>query len=364
MSFDRSGTFCEEMTMTANLPTSIDTENELGKLDAEACPSHATNALQMTDGTFSSGNARPGPAIIYVCDRRLIQDIRKLREMRSLQRDEAVPQPPEIAELWLLLRLRYDRSGRVPYDSEWAAVDRLSLALSSGMNESLTRRWASSQVPMLVTYLPLLMLLVAATSLCSAIHGAANMQSQFFQCLTSIIHFFLSPSPPQATGTAQAIGTDSDRLVVCYLLWSVSMGAIGAAASVGMNAISVLNDVTFDISSKQQNHLRMVLGGVFALVLALPFGLADFTSFCGYAGSLVGGTPASTASLATSSLAQAFALVMPFLLGFSTSLVTNVLSRFINGLQMFFTKSLPAAPEAGSGKPARSGQPAVVAAQA
>jgi hypothetical protein len=142
--------FLIEVRMIATLlPTPANTEHKLNKVD-------------------------PDPAITYICDRLFIREIRKLQLMRSIQRDEGLPQPPEISELWPLLRMHRARSGRLPNDLERAAVDRLSVSLSSTMtDESAKKKWVSSQVPMfIITILPLLTLLFAVLSLCSAVYGA------------------------------------------------------------------------------------------------------------------------------------------------------------------------------------------------
>ena len=301
--------------------------------------------------------------------------------MRSIQQGEGVG-PKDISELWPLLQLRYAPFNRLPTKDEWIAVDNLSVVLFSKKHADLRKKFVSSQVPMLITWLPLLMLIVAGVTLCLGVYSAADTQSStlgsIIQKVIQFLHNLFSGAQAASAGTQAASSTgDYDWCVASYLFWSVSMGVIGAAASVGMNAISVLNDTTFDISNRHQIWLRVILGGVFALVLALPFGLENFALFCYYAGHLLSNdaTPttvllpnatatvlppnaaSTTASIAyvasrTSSLTYAFALLVPFLLGFSTSLVTNVLSTLINWAQKCFdgvNKGL-------SGKGTQSGQ--------
>jgi hypothetical protein len=181
-------------------------------------------------------------------------------------------------------------------------------------------------------FVAIFMLVVAVVTLCSAVG------TPFFDWLLKFFQF-------------NTDGSDPDRFLMSYVCWSVSMGIIGAAASIGMNAIHVLHDGIFDISSKPQNWMRLVLGGVFGLVLALPFGLGDYTLFCYYAGHLGGDvtppfpdpltdavSPLAYAASMTSSVTYAFALLAPFLFGYSTSLVTIVLSQLINGLQAYVAK--------------------------
>lgn len=126
-------------------------------------------------------------------------------------------------------------------------------------------------------------------------------------------------------------------ILIPFLLWIIALGAIGAAASIGMNALSVQDDATFDVSSGKFIWLRLVLGALFGTVLTLPLGFDTFDTFLkGF-----GQAPASkdTADAAK----QAGLLLLPFILGFSTSLVILVLNRLIESAQTFF------------GKPAKAG---------
>ncbi|MBV8869526.1 MAG: hypothetical protein JOY65_08940 [Acetobacteraceae bacterium] len=359
--------------MNATVQAPAENEPKLSTVDP---PPQANSGPQETAGTPPSGDACSGAANIYVCDHQFIREIRKLQLIRSIQLDERVQQPPEISQLWSLLELRYGRNGRWPYARERADLDRVSVVLSSTMTDSIKKRWVSSQVPMLIAWLPLAMLIVAGVTLGLSVYAAAGAKSETLGVLHKIIHWVL-----QFLGLdfhlAHNNKTDSDQFVVAYLFWSVSMGVIGAAASVGMNAISVLNDATYDISSRHQIWLRVTLGGVFALVLVLPFGLANFVLFCYYAGHLLIGDDATSkaalladvsqaspslayAASKTSSMMYAFALLAPFLVGYSTSLVTNVLSKLINDAQQY----LGSAPGGSSEKKSQPSQPSTAPAPA
>src|SRR5690242_15421064 len=56
-------------------------------------------------------------------------------------------------------------------------------------------------------------------------------------------------------------------LVACWLIWVTTMGCIGGIASLGMQAIKVPEvDSVLDISDWHLAMLRVILGGLFALV--------------------------------------------------------------------------------------------------
>jgi hypothetical protein len=151
-------------------------------------------------------------------------------------------------------------------------------------------------------------------------------------------------------------GYDPDHLgkdvLPFYLFWLISLGAIGSVAFIGMNALSVQQDITFDLGNKRLMLLRIVLGAMFGLVLSLPFGFQSFIDFVGSI-FLVGAHRAAPSGLPTVTK-QAILLLLPFILGFSTSLVITILNRLVDAVQAFFGGSstnkrqsalLPAAPE-------------------
>jgi hypothetical protein len=131
----------------------------------------------------------------------------------------------------------------------------------------------------------------------------------------------------------------------------MSLGAIGAVAFVGMNALSLQSDITFDLTNNRLVILRIVLGALFALVITLPFGFGGFVAFCQ---SIASGKLDSDVQLST----QAILLLLPFILGFSTSLVIMILNRLLDAIQAFFGKSgaseaPPSVPPARSTTPGR-----------
>jgi hypothetical protein len=79
--------------------------------------------------------------------------------------------------------------------------------------------------------------------------------------------------------------------------------------------------------------MRIALGALFGLVLTLPFGFNAFLEFCKTIVVETSNTEGSSASAITS---QAILLVLPFILGFSTSLVILILNRFVDAVQGFF----------------------------
>jgi hypothetical protein len=103
------------------------------------------------------------------------------------------------------------------------------------------------------------------------------------------------------------------------------MGGLGAIGFLAVNSLSIQDDITFDISNQSLVAMRIVLGALFGCIVSLPFGFQyfkDFTSWVVNGGDLDGG--------------RGVLLLLPFLLGFSTTLVMTVLNRMITGIEAIF----------------------------
>jgi hypothetical protein len=119
-------------------------------------------------------------------------------------------------------------------------------------------------------------------------------------------------------------------LLGCYFLWTALLGAIGAIAFLSMNTLSIQKDITFDFTNKSLLAVRIGLGSLFGFFLSMPFGFYSFVTFWE---SVSRRTPApGTAHFSL----EAALLLLPFVLGFSTSLVILVLSRFVESITVFF----------------------------
>jgi hypothetical protein len=148
-------------------------------------------------------------------------------------------------------------------------------------------------------------------------------------------------------------------LFVAFLAWVAALGGIGSIAFIGMNALAIQDDATFDITNKKLITLRVMLGALFAVVLTLPFG---FTSFAHFIEELQKKTTASILDAnAPSIAAESLLLLLPFVLGFSTTLVIMVLNQFVEAVQSFFgKKGSPPPPPTVVAPPSAGGPPHVV----
>jgi hypothetical protein len=252
-------------------------------------------------------------------DERFITDLNRLKELRSFLIQEAVTigsSDSSALEFGQLNLLRYnplpDNIGRDPTEDEWNQVERHTRILFGLLTPTLRRRFVLGAVPGMLAWLPLFLALVALAALILAV---VSYNADLLK-----------------------MGTIGANVLPFYLVWLMSLGAIGAIAFIGMNALSVQEDITFDLTNRRLIIMRISLGALFGLVLTLPFGFQGFLDFC--TAIAKGGFTSDTASNAAAAppgvTVQAVMLVLPFILGFSTSLVILILNRFVDAVQGFF----------------------------
>ncbi|MDI4234157.1 hypothetical protein OZ411_15190 [Bradyrhizobium sp. Arg237L] len=109
------------------------------------------------------------------------------------------------------------------------------------------------------------------------------------------------------------------------------LGALGSIAYIAMNALSLQKDITFDIGNKKLLGIRIILGAMFGLIFALPFGFGfeNFESFVRTFGSRPN---------ISSDAKMAATLLMPFVFGFSTTLVLIIINRLVDAIGVIFGK--------------------------
>lgn len=213
------------------------------------------------------------------------------------------------ARLGPLNTLKFTNSptGRDATDAEWIAVEERTQEVWNVLSDTDRRRFNSTQVPGSFTTLVMTFLAFAILSVGFAYWNVATKDS----------------TPPALLGA--------------FLAFVVASGAMGAAASIGMNALSVQDDATFDLSVRKFLWLRVSLGALFGTLLTLPWAFPVFQDFVQELGKVA----VKPSNIKAEQLQQAAWLLSPFVLGFSTSLVILVLTRMVEAIQTVFGKSAP-----------------------
>jgi hypothetical protein len=272
--------------------------------------------LQRKEGEVEAEIREEKRVQYLICDKQFMDDVIQLKALRSymFQQAKKITQTGPI-ELGQLNLLHFAEDGRLPSSEEWSSLEHQTNVLYGDLAEPDRRRFLYSQFPPFVIKTAGVFSLFALISLLVA-----------FAATLMLSH--------DTTFFKLAIFTS-------FLMWLAALGGIGSIAFIGMNALAVEQDATFDITNKKLIGLRVLLGALFAVVLTLPFG---YGSFKGFVTAIQTEPPEPT----TGSALKSILLLLPFVLGFSTTLVIMIMNRFVDAVQTFFGKSntLPAPPAA------------------
>ena len=297
-----------------------------------------------------------------ICDKQFMDDVTQLKALRSYMIRQAKSTEAGIIELGDLNLLRFDEKGRSPTYAEWTDLEHRSNELYQHLTEPDRRRFLYGQIPWAVIKTAGVLGVVALGTLIASFTAAVVMEALSLiakaPALAPLELIPNAPAPgPSATPQAWFYYAEQAYKVlffIGFLAWVAALGGIGSIAFIGMNALAVQEDATFDITNKKLIGLRVVLGALFAVVLTLPFGYHSFSVFI---------TTLHGAHSIPEPSTTSIMLLLPFVLGFSTTLVIMILNQFVEGVQTFFGKrSSPppavAPPAAAAPRPAAALPPA------
>jgi hypothetical protein len=204
-----------------------------------------------------------------------------------------------------LYAFRFGRAGRDPVATEWNCLESKFYDLNDLITSEQRKKFILSQFPLVIIY-------VAIGSL------AISMVSLFFAVYPK---FLVTPTDDYPTFIR----------MLAFVLWTICLGALGSIAFISVNALSMQSDATFDVTNTRFVLLRIILGALFGVLIALPVGYEEFWRFCDkLASPSAGSAPTGINS------SQALYLLLPFLVGFSASLFMTIISKFIAGVQSLF----------------------------
>jgi hypothetical protein len=228
-----------------------------------------------------------------------------LTDLCYFVRREGVSIPPEKVHLLAIGkigRLRKPRfwsreKGRPPTEAEWDALETRLEELHSLLDEPWRRGFYIGKIKRMLISGPLILMIVAVASLSAIFMPDKSWHSY------------------------------------CYITWLMALGALGSIAHVAMNALSLQKDITFDIGNKKLLGMRVMLGAMFGLILALPFGFGGFENF-------IQTFRESKSNMSDISIdpKAAATLLMPFVFGFSTTLVLTIINRLVDAIGVIFGK--------------------------
>ncbi len=262
-------------------------------------------------GAEAKENSPEGSTKSYVIsDPQFMRQLANLRDLCEFIRREGIRIDADKAKLLVfgeVGRLRQAsgaEKGREATDEEWTFVETRTQELHGLLDEGCRRGFYIRKSEWLLIWVPFLLISAAAGSLIAA---------------------FSQPT----------------WVSYCYIVWLMVLGALGSVAYVTMNALELQNDITFDLGNKKLLIIRLFLGAIFGLILALPFGFKQFAEFAKqFELDETGMATSDTTTVA----AGAAMLLMPFVFGFSTTVVLTIINRLVDAVGVVFGKPPPVRP--------------------
>jgi hypothetical protein len=258
-----------------------------------------------------SPTARSNVVADGVSDRRFAAQLRALQELKQFLFDEKVSLKTDTLEdidLGSLNNLKYAPNGRLPTEDEWKVLDQKLAALAPLLTPTLRWQVRIRELRFFFVTVPI------------------------FSMATSVITTFVLT-------LLMTFGKGDTLLflfsyVVMLLTWTISQGTLGACAflcvSVTVHAArerSSSNSLypMIDVTDENILSIRVILGALFAL-LALPIGgrsiLVVYQAFL------------ETHPIPP--IEDWIIVLLPFMFGFSTTLVLAIFNRIIVGISTVF----------------------------
>lgn len=283
-------------------------------------------------GSSLQGAAVDKPDFLECNDREYIRQLLLVRKIKELLVSEAVNLAEEdraLVRLGVLNSLRYSRRGHSPPTEAWDDLDARLQGLTRYLKDETgeLKRKLQVRLAQFLYWLPLVMGLLAAVFLCIAIAPPG------FSLLSMLVGW--TPPRQLVPETIQQIWR-----FTAFMIWLIALGSLGSVAFLYVNVLAIETDKSVDVTSASFVAMRIILGALFGLVIGLPIGYPYFVQFClqihDIATSAIAPAGQAPAGVAKIDWANGLALLLPFLLGFSTPLVLNVLNRCVDGVQTFF----------------------------
>lgn len=220
------------------------------------------------------------------------QNIKEQPTSNPSIKEQPTSNPAQI-NLGTLNSISYGENGRQPSDSEWDDLNAKLQYFYALLSETERRKFNFTLAAPMLKATPAVLV--------------------FFSIL-----FLVIPNAVTALGWVS---------FVAFLGWIVTVGALGSIAFILVNALGIQVDPTVDVTDRDSTMFRILLGALFSVILTLPFGYQSFQHF---------NDQILNPNKAIIDPKEATLLLMPFLFGFSTSLVLTVLNRLVESVQTFF----------------------------
>lgn len=224
-----------------------------------------------------------------------------LREMIQEKQVKIDPRDFEASDLSDFMPYRFHRSGKMASAAEWKRIDSISAILNNYRTQDMIKELRAKNMQISIGIFPIIAMGILVLGFVTSILGVVFSEFKSIDDRVSVV------------------------VIVGYVGWTLALGALGACAFLAVNTLSVRNDASFDITNRALVYIRLSLGSVFAFVLGFPVSISEYGRFV-----------ARTATMDALEMAAIGKLLVPFVLGFSTSLVMSIMDRFVLSIASLF----------------------------
>lgn len=254
-----------------------------------------------------------------------LQNIRGLKDF-LLSEDAIIPEA-EIANIRLgtLDGLSFSSKGRLPTDNERDEIDKRFVGLTKYLTPQLRRKRKIGKLRMYFRTLPFVFLFLTIAALMLDSSTRYLHEGEFMTPLGAFLDLVANMVWIIALGGLGACGYLGTRLMIeARRTPLVPSGEAG-----GSDAGNELKDIQeIDLTDVNLITTRIVVGILFSFMLGLPV-----YQYHGYLHKLiVAHAPTDNAEL----LQDMGLTLLPFILGFSTTLVLNIMERFVSAVGSLF----------------------------
>ena len=263
----------------------------------------------MDTGSPAAGSS---PAADGISDRRFAAQLEAIQKLKQFLFNEKVLLQTDIVEsidLGPLNNIKYAPNGRLPTEGEWKALDQKLASLTPLLTPALRWKFRIHELQLFFITIPIFFMgtTVIATFSLALLMTFGERESVFFVA----------------------------SYVITFLLWTLSQGALGACAFLCVSAtVHALKErsassplyPTIDVTDENILSVRIILGALFALLIALPIG----------GRSIVIVYQAFLETHPIPAIEDWIIVLIPFMFGFSTTLVLAIFNRIIGGISALF----------------------------
>ncbi len=263
-------------------------------------------------------------------DERFWDQLSQVRKVKRLLFQESVAfKAEDLPNIGLekLEAISFHVYGRTPTAEEWTLLDAKQSVISGYLDGRLRWKLKMSRLRLYFTTVPVVFLVTAVFALAGGI-----VRAMFFD------------NAPSGGATPQGAYLYSASVI----LWTLALGGLGACAFLGttmisenarMNGLLPAGDgsakspeTDFDLTDRDLIWTRIVVGILFAFLLGIPLSAGSLKFVVAQIA-----TGDITTVRVNADLVQTMALtLLPFVIGFSTTLVLGVMDRFVTAIRTVF----------------------------